>query len=183
MDRKNPPDTKNGNLRTNRNKRARTDEPAQAELDGAMAVIEHNLQAKSKMESEIENFKVRIEQLSSESSAATSRYQRLSDENANLQRINQKQASRIERQQAELSRIRKERSEESETLSAALASLNDNVIVVEEKVMQLASILKTACERRIKELRAQIAEGQKREAKLRDFEQFWANLKKVMAEA
>ncbi|KAJ8070527.1 hypothetical protein OCU04_000901 [Sclerotinia nivalis] len=108
MDRTNPPDTETGNSRTNRNKRARTDDPARAELGDAMAVIERNLEAKSKMTSEIENLKARIVQLSSESSATTSRYQRLSDEKAILQRINQDQAQRSERQQTELSRIRKE---------------------------------------------------------------------------
>ncbi|KAF7856128.1 hypothetical protein EAF04_010081 [Stromatinia cepivora] len=95
MDRTNLTET--GSSRTNRNKRARIDDSAQAKLGDAMAVIQRNLEAKSKMASEIEGLKARIVQLSSESSATTSRYQRLSDEKAILQRINQDQAKRSER--------------------------------------------------------------------------------------
>ncbi|KAF7893237.1 uncharacterized protein EAF02_000775 [Botrytis sinoallii] len=97
------------NSRTNRNKRARTDVSERGDVDddvdNAMAFIRKTLLAKSL---EIERLEARLEQMSSESSAAMSRFQQLSDDNAILEKENKDQAETIENYRLQLSKIRKE---------------------------------------------------------------------------
>ncbi|KAF7922899.1 hypothetical protein EAE99_007091 [Botrytis elliptica] len=97
------------NSRTNRNKRARTNVSERGDVDddvdNAMAFITKALLAKSL---EIKRLEARLEQMSSESSAAMSRFQQLSDDNAALEKENKDQAETIENYRLQLSKIRKE---------------------------------------------------------------------------
>ncbi|TGO79719.1 hypothetical protein BELL_0025g00340 [Botrytis elliptica] len=91
------------------NKRARTNVSERGDVDddvdNAMAFITKALLAKSL---EIKRLEARLEQMSSESSAAMSRFQQLSDDNAALEKENKDQAETIENYRLQLSKIRKE---------------------------------------------------------------------------
>ncbi|TGO33298.1 hypothetical protein BHYA_0254g00130 [Botrytis hyacinthi] len=100
------------NSRTNSRKRARTDVSEQGDVDddvdNAMASIRNTLIAKSL---EIKRLEARLKQMSSESIAAMSRFQQLSDDNAALEKENKDQAETIENYRLRLSNIRKEMGE------------------------------------------------------------------------
>ncbi|KAF7949423.1 uncharacterized protein EAE97_002932 [Botrytis byssoidea] len=95
--------------RTNSRKRARTDVSKQGDfdddVDNAMEFIRKILLAKSL---EIERLKAQIEQMSSASSAAMSRFQQLSDDNAALKKENKDQAETIQNYRFQLSSTRNE---------------------------------------------------------------------------
>ncbi|TGO65829.1 hypothetical protein BOTNAR_0074g00020 [Botryotinia narcissicola] len=90
-------------------KRARTDVSEQGDVDddveNAMEFIRKILLAKSL---EIKRLKARLEQMSSDSSAAMSRFQQLSDDNAALEKENKDQAETIQNYRFQLSSIRNE---------------------------------------------------------------------------
>ncbi|KAF7906702.1 hypothetical protein EAF00_000981 [Botryotinia globosa] len=98
--------------RTNSRKRGRTDVSEQGDVDddvdddvdNAMTFIRKILLAKSL---EIKRLKARFEQMSSESSAAMSRFQQLFDDNPALEKENKHQAEKIENYRSQLSNIRR----------------------------------------------------------------------------
>ncbi|TGO60937.1 hypothetical protein BCON_0031g00140 [Botryotinia convoluta] len=96
------------NSRTNSNKRARTDVPEQDDVDddvdNVMTVIRKTLLTKSL---EIKRLEARLEQMSSDSSRAMSRFQQLCDDNAVIGKVNEDQAEQIENYRLQLSSIRK----------------------------------------------------------------------------
>ncbi|THV54159.1 hypothetical protein BGAL_0033g00320 [Botrytis galanthina] len=95
------------NSRINSMKRARTDVSERGDvdddIDNAMTSIRNTLLAKSL---EIKRLEARLEQMSSESSAAMSRFQQLSDDNAALEKENKDQVETIENYRFQSSSIR-----------------------------------------------------------------------------
>lgn len=91
-------------------KRARTDVSERGDVeddvDNAMASIRNTLLTLLAKSLEIKRLEARLNQMSSKSSAAMSRFQQLSDDNAALEKENKDQAETIENYQFQLSSIR-----------------------------------------------------------------------------
>ncbi|KAM0155260.1 hypothetical protein ACHAQE_006860 [Botrytis cinerea] len=171
--------------RINRNKRARTDAPAQDDvnddIDNAMAIIRNRLFAKAL---EIESLEARVKQASKDFSAAMSRSDQLSDDNADLEEENKVQAKKIEKHRFHLSSIRKEmeksisRAEERcKQFSASNAEKDVLIAWYEEKVQSLL-IDKTSSITRAKELHQRVAEGWDNRAEIRELTK--ANLQELV---
>ncbi|KAM0194043.1 hypothetical protein ACHAPC_001137 [Botrytis cinerea] len=171
--------------RTNRSKRARTDASAQDDvnddIDNAMAIIRNRLFAKAL---EIESLEARVKQASKDFSAAMSRSDQLSDDNADLEEENKVQAKKIEKHRFQLSSIRKEmeksisRAEEKcKQFSASNAEKDVLIAWYEEKVQSLL-IDKTSSITRAKELHLRVAEGWDNRAEIRELTK--ANLKELV---
>ncbi|TEY86399.1 hypothetical protein BOTCAL_0009g00260 [Botryotinia calthae] len=173
------------NSRTNGNKRARTDAPAQDDvnddIDNAMAIIRNRLFAKAL---EIESLEARVKQMSKESRAAMSRFQQLSNDNAVLEEENEDQSKKIEKLRLQLSSIRKEmeksisRAEERCKQFSVSNAEKDVLIAWYKDKAQSLSIDKTSSITRAKELHRRVAEGWDNRAEIGELTK--ANLKELV---
>ncbi|KAF7959082.1 hypothetical protein EAE96_002599 [Botrytis aclada] len=179
------PSKEMANSRTYSKKRARTDvleqDNVDDNVDNAMAVIRKTILAKS---SKIGSLEARLEQMSSESNAAMSRFQQLSDDNAVLQKDNEYQVKKIEKYHFRLSSIRKEMEESISRADERCKQLSfsntkkDLLIAWYQDEIQSLLVDKDSSIVRAEELHQQLAERWDNRAELRELAE--VNVKKLV---